>query len=99
LYFYFSRPHLALPSFPTRRSSDLLRLGREPDLREHAHDARGDRRAPRPRHLEREGHVLLGRAVLEQPEILEHDAQPAPQPRDVRSEEHTSELQSLAYLV
>src|SRR5205807_10629090 len=60
-----------------------LGLGRETDLREHAHDAGGDRRPPRPGHLERERHVLLGRAVFEQPEVLEHDAEPPAQHRDV----------------
>ena len=48
----------------------------------------GMRRAPRAGDLERERDVLLGRAVFEQAEILEHDPQPAPQlgnvaPRDL----------------
>ena len=32
-----------------------------------------------PRHFEGEGHVLLRGPVLQEPEILEHDTQPAPQ--------------------
>ena len=58
-----------------------LRLGREAHLGQHPHHPRGDRVAPRAGHLEREGHVLLRGAVLQQPEVLEHDAEPAPQLR------------------
>ena len=54
-----------------------LRLGGEPDLREDPHHARRDRRAPCAGHFEREGDVLLGGAVLEKAEILEHDAEAA----------------------
>src|SRR5262245_63886801 len=76
-----------LPSFPTRRSSDL------------AADRRGRRRADLEGHA-REWHgLLLG---------IEDDAADAgrgrgivldPEKKPVRSEEHTSELQSLRHLV
>ena len=39
----------------------------------------GDGVAPRAGHLQREGHVLLGRPVFQQPEVLEDDAEPAAQ--------------------
>ena len=56
-------------------------LGREAHLGQHPHHPRGDGVAPGAGHLEREGDVLFGGAVLQQPEILEHDAEPAAQPR------------------
>ena len=63
-------------------------LGREAHLGQHPHDPGGDGVAPGAGHLEREGDVLRGGAILQQPEILEHDAQPAPElaaPRRARS--------------
>src|SRR5438093_6873433 len=68
-----ARPRL--PSFPTRRSSDLCRC---PSSR---------RRPPRPGSSE----PVLG--------LLEPAADDGQRPRTGRSEEHTSELQSLTNLV
>src|SRR5438045_4473775 len=77
LFFSFScyRAHPALPSFPTRRSSDLL--GHPPlgDLHHDRGAVRDLERAVRP------DHGAVGVAHRE------------------RSEEHTSELQSLRHLV
>src|SRR5205823_13352788 len=93
-------PHRVLPSFPTRRSSDLMQVfdlenkwtlvtALEAHLREGGQDAGFARlRAER-----REG----VRPFLKTQEMQKHR-----RPRlwrQVRSEEHTSELQSLAYLV
>jgi len=38
---------------------------------------------PRAGYLEREGDVLGGGPVLQQPKILKHDAEPAAEPRDL----------------
>src|SRR5205823_14586763 len=74
----------ALHSFPTRRSSDLACI---------------ERRRIRParfgmsvgeQHVGRAAHEVLAGPV----NVLEPDGRP-----EIRSEEHTSELQSLAYLV
>src|SRR5205823_13510288 len=92
LSIYFFQPHAPprdLHSFPTRRSSDLTRSDR--DEREHAHGlhpskARATTRRPWIRSLrarDRAAGSHCGGSTV--------DAW--------RSEEHTSELQSLAYLV
>src|SRR5260370_6989583 len=60
-----------------------LRLGGKTDLREHAHHSGRDRGRARAGHLERKGDVLLGSAVLEQPEILEDDPELAPEQGDI----------------
>src|SRR5205085_12577948 len=88
--FYPSRHHPAVHSFPTRRSSDLERLGchrqealRAPNSRSSAASAGTDRAQSGDRAL-RPDHPLRARW------------------RDVgeqRSEEHTSELQSQSNLV
>src|SRR5687767_15418440 len=75
-----------LHSFPTRRSSDLRRDLRRPRP-EGWGPARG-RRAPPPRG------GLIGVELLTEPFEAEFVRTGA-----IRSEEHTSELQSLAYLV
>src|SRR5207244_12487949 len=83
---HLASPHLYLPAFPTRRSSDLLQsCGVERDLLlfENALQPRGD---------------VRGR------QSLEVELQAARQHRRgqllrVRSEEHTSELQSPDHLV
>ncbi len=54
-------------------------LGREADLGEHPHHPGGDGVAPGAGHLEGERDVLRGGAVLQQAEVLEHDAQAAAQ--------------------
>src|SRR6185312_12643208 len=57
--------------------------GGEADLREQTSDLGRNRIARRTRHLERERDVLLGGAVLEQSKILEDDAQPATELRNL----------------
>src|SRR5262249_60756653 len=76
---YRARPPRPLPSFPTRRSSDLARIFRV--LGGHAHERMAD--------------VQPGDPVGAQPG--QRDCQVTRQSR--RSEEHTSELQSLTNLV
>src|SRR5205823_14172543 len=99
-------PHPPLHSFPTRRSSDLSR--------ERAHDVRPDRGGEK-RLVDREtegdvdsgslaGEDLAGsEAVGCEGDLDDHVLVPRCDPAalddHVRSEEHTSELQSLAYLV
>src|SRR5205823_13379966 len=97
--------HPQLPSFPTRRSSDLDTAARSPD----------SDRSPASRSVEP---ALAGGDRLAEDRIPlgQCDVQPGgrgaptlrsrlvhgsavPQPGATRSEEHTSELQSLAYLV
>src|SRR5437899_5408068 len=74
--FYYSRVHLALPSFPTRRSSDLFL----DELRRHA--------GP------------LGRRLPPRLALADHPSTSlVSQERYRRSEQHTSELQSLRHLV
>src|SRR5207302_3257997 len=83
-------PHRLLPSFPTRRSSDLaapvlvLRLIVERDVA--AHDREVERAASF-------GHAL------EAADELAHDLGPVRRLPPRRSEEHTSELQSRENLV
>src|SRR5262249_62130639 len=85
-FFELSAPHPDLHSFPTRRSSDLP-------------EPRSDRRVPRDglppvlrEHVRDDGAREAGRGVPVSP-ILMLDGLKA------RSEEHTSELQSLTNLV
>src|SRR5205823_6764706 len=92
-----------LPSFPTRRSSDLsaeIRLGRSrctaacrvcPDARESTAPLQSDTRSL--------GRIPPARGLTGPPARggpVPRCRPPGPPPR---SEEHTSELQSLAYLV
>src|SRR5205823_7095824 len=99
-YLYSSPPPRAPHSFPTRRSSDLKEGGHRLEL------GGVDRtRVPR-RRLHRGRDQQLGR---QRPPLADDDrpggqvAEPLVPARDEdrhhRSEEHTSELQSLAYLV
>src|SRR5205823_13133367 len=98
-FFYVHGAHLFLHSFPTRRSSDLRELGAV---------------APTPGLVEVARHVAVRvvvederdhvDAVLHRGRQLLRVVEEPTVPRDgddrtVRSEEHTSELQSLAYLV
>src|SRR5205814_8732802 len=98
--FFSCSPALpALPSFPTRRSSDLDRLGdvAGPEPSGEHHPALGGGRAGEvpgillgPRQVEHARHLV---AVAEQHSVTaSHLAR-------LRSEEHTSELQSLRHLV
>src|SRR5205823_14873466 len=85
--------NLALHSFPTRRSSDLRLSG------DRASHWRADRhrnvaacpRAPAPDRRIGNGRPMTTATNQDDPSLLVHAY--------VRSEEHTSELQSLAYLV
>src|SRR5205823_12719271 len=92
-FFQLSPDHRPLHSFPTRRSSDLLEPSDDPD----AHDVVVQRDVPEPAllalRLKHEGRSLIPAAVA-------IGALPVgPDGSLLRSEEHTSELQSLAYLV
>ena len=58
-------------------------LGGEPDLGQHAHHPRRDGVAPRAGDLERERDVLRRGAVLQQAEVLEHDAESPAQHGDL----------------
>src|SRR5437868_12340746 len=84
-YFYSSPDHQHLPSFPTRRSSDLRRSSNttitSPGCRRHA----GSRSSSRP-----------ASACTTSPKAWRSDSRP---PEKLRSEEHTSELQSRFDLV
>src|SRR5205823_14959438 len=93
--FFHSSPHpLDLPSFPTRRSSDLrvtvgaAAIGIDPRRQQEPLTQRQEF------FLREEAEVLHALPLLEHPDIGSRadDSQS-------RSEEHTSELQSLAYLV
>src|SRR5205823_14926673 len=95
IYLHYSRHHQDLPSFPTRRSSDLGGAG----ARRRLSRLRGSGRAAR-------AHRRGGRAALARPGSLQGAAELGPArprtgqcPLSRRSEEHTSELQSLAYIV
>src|SRR5262249_61989721 len=84
-FFHRSAVHRDLPSFPTRRSSDLVRVrgGRAPG---HARSVA--------RHSTYRGEV--GPGVRERPPVRRPACRARP---EGRSEEHTSELQSLTNLV
>src|SRR5690349_22479063 len=85
-FFYSQRPaHLELPSFPTRRSSDLPRI-----------DAREPRRQAAVDHRARE-RVRVG--SKQRKERRQPGAGQLPLAVGARSEEHTSELQSRRDLV
>src|SRR5262249_61466686 len=89
------RPHRALHSFPTRRSSDLvdpesLRRGRQPRSANRCDSRRSDT-APDNLPPVHTANALQTRRQF---------ARPLPSKRsETRSEEHTSELQSLTNLV
>src|SRR5690606_41427979 len=94
LLFYCTRVHLELPSFPTRRSSDLadvLRL-----VRVGRHLGQPHRRArDQPEQVERR---LRAQGAVPRPADEVDERQQADE-RLPRSEEHTSELQSRENLV
>src|SRR5205823_14136076 len=93
-----------LHSFPTRRSSDLLRGIRvEPEEAESGGSERAAEHGELPgarheRDLQVFGDLGVAGGVREHPEGAARDHDGADR-EAVRSEEHTSELQSLAYLV
>src|SRR5205814_10724928 len=87
-FFYSSGDHPHLHSFPTRRSSDLAVLTIS-DSRTLADDRSGDTLVDR---LTKAGHILAARDIIrDDKEIIVAHLH--------RSEEHTSELQSLRHLV
>src|SRR5687767_15555891 len=94
--------HRDLPSFPTRRSSDLRRggggfrpsRGDEPTLRL----AGGGRGGGKARSAEAPG-LRTGSEAQMKRQRAEQGGRRAERLAALRSEEHTSELQSLAYLV
>src|SRR5205823_8715206 len=93
LFFYRYHHHLDLHSFPTRRSSDLHER--------HVRSRQGPRDPPRLRRLgrppDRGRHPRPPRGMRAAPAGVRCALRGGvPRPR---SEEHTSELQSLAYLV
>src|SRR5205823_13505787 len=86
-----------LHPFPTRRSSDLA-SGATPSRSSSTHSSAANREPPgEPPH----GHAREARRQHHEVPDLEVDlpSRAAGQPAQPRSEEHTSELQSLAYLV
>src|SRR5205823_14175812 len=89
-FFYCSAPHRDLPSFPTRRSSDLR-------------ECQWPKALPRAPDCGRAGERAPGSAERAARACYPSRSRSAPCPADPRdwrrSEEHTSELQSLAYLV
>src|SRR5699024_12585545 len=88
----FHRAHPSLPSFPTRRSSDLEYLG----ISAHPHHGR---RAVAGQVLMRSEELEEGQEDLQQM-LLHRRGSPRPVgPTKRRSEEHTSELQSRFDLV
>src|SRR5262249_57828050 len=83
-FFYCSAHHRDLHSFPTRRSSDLDRSSRQPGRDRGCAFAAATRQ-------------LRGRRATQSG--CPHSWRGHPAPRGARSEEHTSELQSLTNLV
>src|SRR5688500_19445726 len=85
-FLYASLGHLALPSFPTRRSSDLAAAhGRSPFIRPGGRRIASGANAPEQHAGTKSGSADRGSAALAR--------------RAERSEEHTSELQSTCNLV
>src|SRR5205823_14731414 len=95
LLLYCRAHHPALHSFPTRRSSDLRdRKDRAARLARQHHDPKaGDARDLRHVRGQRNGVIVVQRRSRASPALGSICW------RASRSEEHTSELQSLAYLV
>src|SRR5205823_12956768 len=88
---------LDIHSFPTRRSSDLV-ARRRTRFRAQLQD-RGSRRPEAAGYRTRRRHVAAA-SRSRRPRVRLVDVTPCVAAhRGVRSEEHTSELQSLAYLV
>src|SRR5690606_39849233 len=86
----------ALPSFPTRRSSDLGGVRAVPDPRRPGHDAGPGRAAARIRRTAPDEDRGAVQALLRNRRLSVTPVTPAAAPR---SEEHTSELQSRENLV
>src|SRR5262249_59026313 len=95
---YRFRPHPALPSFPTRRSSDLPASGTWTVWSGQATAARGSLLAVRS--VDRGKVVVLSGSPRKRPiRGRQAGGWPYHDFRIARSEEHTSELQSLTNLV
>src|SRR3712207_7125568 len=83
--------------FPTRRSSDLdPRLARLEDERQ---VLAGQQRPEPPRAAEQQSAVTGAKGGREPREEVQPDPRPRRRSEGLRSEEHTSELQSRQYLV
>src|SRR5262249_61529257 len=98
--FYRSTHHPTLPSFPTRRSSDLVGAGTGAEERRAGRSVRGSRTGTRA------GTRAGTRVCAEERRICTGTRARAEERRtrtrthaEERSEEHTSELQSLTNLV
>src|SRR5205823_10441806 len=94
--------HLTIHSFPTRRSSDLFHPGKKLAQLNFNKDISpwkitGDHKALRHAFSE----IILNalQANPDDPNVAVNLTENADGPAELRSEEHTSELQSLAYLV
>src|SRR5688572_8031387 len=66
-----------------KMSRKLIGLGCQTDLVQNSRDFLRDLRLRRSRHLQRERHILLGGAVVEQAEFLEHDSKFSPELRNL----------------
>src|SRR5205823_13734279 len=99
-YFYVYVNHRHLHSFPTRRSSDLGRGGGD-DLLPRARPDRPEPGSGAARRGVERGHASVLRAfpARRRPPPTSSGPRSARARESPRSEEHTSELQSLAYLV
>src|SRR5262249_61717456 len=86
----------ALPSFPTRRSSDLDLRALQIEALEREVDARRDRQLAQVEAHEAQAVEAGLECILR---IAHRHADAASEPEAHRSEEHTSELQSLTNLV
>src|SRR5205814_9533323 len=92
-------PTPPIPSFPTRRSSDLENAGQQPrvqrgqqQLRQRRRGSEEERRAERRRHSIHRHHAHRRKDIPWRPSRKLYSC-------PSRSEEHTSELQSLRHLV
>src|SRR5205823_11836485 len=98
--------HACRYSFPTRRSSDLLLTGSTTEMSDFQRIADEEEAAPAPRAPTREIEAAHVRDFVD--EVVDESSrgfsfqrvsdEEESQLRSERSEEHTSELQSLAYL-
>src|SRR5205814_9158172 len=93
-FFSSSRHHPSLPSFPTRRCSDLSGFDRSAPAATtiRRRSAASPSSESRPRHVRVQTPASVSIQSVSQTSVISHGSRP-------RSEEHTSELQSLRHLV